>query len=84
MLKIKNQERIIELLVYALIKNTKIYNHELAKDTLETMKNIVYYNQKETTDELTNRLLDYWENMNKEYNHKRISDLFDLSEEVGE
>lgn len=58
-------ERMLELLVYSLTKNTKIYNHELATKTLNAMENIIYDHLEETTDELTKRLLNYWNNMDK-------------------
>ena len=61
----KKIERMLELLVYSLTKQTKIYNHELAINTLNAMENIIYDHLEETTDELTKRLLNYWNNMDK-------------------
>lgn len=61
----ENVERMLELLVYSLVKNTEIYNHELATNTLNAMENIIYDHLEETTDELTKRLLYYWNNMDK-------------------
>lgn len=58
-------ERLLELLVYSLLKNTEVYNHELATNTLKTMKIIIEQNLYKTTDELTELLLDYWDNMDK-------------------
>lgn len=58
-------ERLLELLVYSLLKNTKVYNHELATNTLKIMKIIIEQNLYKTTDELTELLLDYWDNMDK-------------------
>ena len=61
----KKTERMLELLVYSLTKKTKIYNHELATNTLNAMENIIYDHLEETTDELTKRLLNYLDNMDK-------------------
>lgn len=62
-------DRLLELLVYTLIKKTKVYNHELATQTLNGMKNIVYDNLQKSTDELTKQLVDYWDNLGKTKGH---------------
>ena len=59
---IENVERMLELLVYSLVKNTEIYKHELATKTLQDMEIIIYDHLNESTDMLTERLLDYWHN----------------------
>ena len=37
----ENIERMLELLVYSLVKNTEIYKHELATKTLQDMEIII-------------------------------------------
>lgn len=64
-MKTISEDRLLTLLVYALIKNTEIYNHELANHTMFMMKTIINQNLFKSTDELTELLLDYWNNMDK-------------------
>lgn len=64
-MKTISEDRLLTLLVYALIKNTEIYNHELANNTMFMMKTIINQNLFKSTDELTKLLLDYWNNMDK-------------------
>lgn len=59
------EERLLTLLVYSLTKNTEIYSHELANHTMMMMKLIIQNNLFKSTDELTELLLDYWNNMDK-------------------
>lgn len=64
-MKTVTEERLLTLLVYSLTKNTEIYNHELANHTMMMMKLIIQNNLFKSTDELTELLLNYWNNMEK-------------------
>lgn len=60
-LKLKEQnERLLELCMYALIASTKIYNHELANDTKKLFIDIIKNNLNYDTYILKNKLLEAW------------------------
>ena len=59
--KLKEQnERLLELCMYALISSTKIYNHELANDTKKLFIDIIKNNLNYDTYILKNKLLEAW------------------------
>lgn len=59
--KLKEQnERLLELCMYALIASTKIYNHELANDTKKLFIDIIKNNLNYDTYILKNKLLEAW------------------------
>lgn len=56
---IKN--RLLELCMYALIRDTKIYNHELCDLTKLEFMNIILHNLKDDTYTLRKKLIEAWE-----------------------
>lgn len=56
----EQNERLLELCMYALISSTKIYNHELANDTKKSFINIIKNNLNYDTYILKNKLLEAW------------------------
>lgn len=66
-------DRLLELLVYALIYKTPMYNHELANDTMQTFKSIVFDNRNLSTYEIKRLLIDYWDMKDRTY-----PNLFDM------
>lgn len=56
----EQNERLLELCMYALISSTKIYNHELANDTKKSFINIIKNNLNYDTYILKNKLLEVW------------------------
>ena len=53
-------ERLLELCMYALISSTKIYNHELSINTKQAFKNIIKENLNEDTYSIRERIKKYW------------------------
>ena len=58
----KENERLLELCMYALISSTDIYNHELAKDTRQAFIDIIKNNLEDDTFELREKIKFYWKN----------------------
>ncbi len=56
----EQNERLLELCMYALISSTKIYNHELANDTKKLFIDIIKNNLNYDTYILKNKLLEAW------------------------
>ena len=56
----EQNERLLELCMYALISSTKIYNHKLANDTKKSFINIIKNNLNYDTYILKNKLLEAW------------------------
>lgn len=57
----KENERLLELCLYALINNTVLYNRELAVNTKKTLINIIKENIDLDTYSIRKKLLEYWE-----------------------
>ena len=55
--------RLLEICIYALIKNTKLYNHELDTLTKLEFMDIILNNLNDDTCTLRNKLLLKWEEM---------------------
>lgn len=53
--------RLLEICIYALISNTKLYNHELATLTKLEFMDIILSNLNDDTHTLRNKLLSKWE-----------------------
>ena len=53
--------RLLELCVYALIRDTKIYNHELDDISKLRFFDIILHNLKDDTYTLRNKLIEAWE-----------------------
>ena len=56
----QENQRLLELCMYALIRDTKIYNHELANDTKQAFMKIIKENINDDTYMLRCRILNYW------------------------
>lgn len=57
----KQNERILELCMYALISPTKIYNHELANNTKDAFINIIRNNLDKDTFSIREKIKKFWE-----------------------
>lgn len=55
--------RLLEICIYALIRNTKLYNHELATLTKLEFMDIILNNLSDDTCTLRNKLLLKWEEL---------------------
>lgn len=59
----KDNNRLLELCMYALISSTKIYNHELATDTKQAFIDIIKNNLNNDTYTLREKIQFQWEHM---------------------
>ena len=66
-------DRLLELLVYALTYKTPMYNHELATNTMNRFKTIIFNNRNLSTYELKNLLVKEWNMKDRTY-----TNLFDM------
>ena len=57
----KQNERLLELCMYSLIRDTKIYNHELCDLIKLKFMNIILQNLNDDTYTLRNKLIEAWE-----------------------
>lgn len=57
---LKENKRLLELCMYALISSTKIYNHELANDTKQAFIKIIKENLNDDTSTLRNKIEKHW------------------------
>lgn len=55
--------RLLEICIYSLIRNTKLYNHELDTLTKLEFMDIILNNLNDDTCTLRNKLLSKWEEM---------------------
>lgn len=60
----EENNRLLELCMYALISSTKIYNHELATNTKEKFMNIIKNNLSDDTYTLREKIKKSWEGNN--------------------
>ena len=59
----KENNRLLELCMYALISSTKIYNHELANNTKKAFIDIIKNNLEDDTHTLREKIKNKWEDM---------------------
>lgn len=56
----KENTRLLELCMYSLIRDTKIYNHELDDITKEKFIDTIKYNQSDDSYTLRKKIIDIW------------------------
>ena len=59
----KENNRLLELCMYALISSTNIYNHELANNTKKAFIDIIKNNLEDDTHTLREKIKNKWEHM---------------------